>query len=151
MKRGGFLQRKPKVKRPASLVPKATGQRLVKKGPSRSAAWLDHIRSLPCLCCPIGRQEGRSRAHHPRGLFPRTMGVRVSDLLCLPLCDAHHTSGPDALHRNGDELRWWQARGVDPYGCILSCLMACKEPEREEARAFVKLHRDIKFMTTTKD
>ena len=71
------------------------------------------------------------------------MGRRVSDLLCLPLCDQHHTDGPGALHSTGDEALWWRAHGVDPYGCILSCLAGCREPERDEARAFVILHRDL--------
>lgn len=136
-----MLARKKPWKRPAPFVPKESGARRDDKGPARSADWLARIRSLPCLCCPHSQQTTPTRAHHPKGLFPRTMGRRVSDLLCLPLCDEHHTDGPDALHRSGDEMRWWRARGVDPYGCILSCLAGCREPERDEARAFVNLHR----------
>lgn len=136
-----MLARKKPWTRPPSLVPKTSGVRLDDKGPTRSPGWLARIRGLPCLCCPHGRQTTPTRAHHPKGLFPRTMGRRVSDLLCLPLCDEHHTDGPDALHRGGDELRWWRSRGVDPYGCILSCLAGCREPDRDEARAFVSLHR----------
>jgi hypothetical protein len=69
------------------------------------------------------------------------MGKRISDLLCLPLCDWHHTDGPAALHRYGDELNWWRSVGVEPYGTLLSILSTCREPERDEAIAFVKLHR----------
>lgn len=128
--------------RPDNLVPKAQTRRQDDKGPSRSAGHLALIRSLGCLCCPHGCQQGPTRAHHPKGLFPRTIGKRVSDLLCMPLCDHHHTVGSGALHRTGDEPRWWKAQGVEPYGVILSMLAGCREPERDEAIAFVKLHRE---------
>ena len=136
-------RRAAKAKRLAPLVPKALGARLDGKGPARNPGWLDHIRSLPCLCCPSGAQPYPTQAHHPKGLFPRTMGKRVSDLLCLQLCAWHHTLGPQALHTTGDELRWWHSMGVDPYGVILSNLAGCREPERDEAVAFVKIHREI--------
>lgn len=70
------------------------------------------------------------------------MGVRISHLLCLPLCDWHHTTGPDALHRTLDELDWWRRHGIEPYGQILSQLAQCRDPDRDEAIAFVKLHRE---------
>lgn len=128
--------------RPELLMPKAQTRRLDDKGPDRNAAWLARIRSLPCLCCPHGRQQHPTRAHHPKGLFPRTIGRRISDLLCLPLCDWHHTLGPQALHRTGDELAWWRNMGAEPYGCILSCLAGCRDPSKDEAVAFVRLHRE---------
>lgn len=128
--------------RPEPLVAKAQTRSLVDKGPARSADWLARIRSLPCLCCPDGKQTSPTRAHHPRGLFPRTMGRRIADLLCLQLCDDHHTVGPDALHRTGDELGWWRRMGVDPYGVILSNLAGCRDPNKDEAISFVRLHRE---------
>jgi hypothetical protein len=69
------------------------------------------------------------------------MGRRISDLLCLPLCDWHHTDGPGALHTTGDEAHWWRAHGVEPYGQILSYLAGCRDPDKEEAVAMVKLTR----------
>lgn len=127
--------------RPAPLVAKPQTRRLDDKGPNRNAGWLNHIRALPCLVCIPGQQEHPTRAHHPRGLFPRTMGVRVSDLLCLPLCDRHHDIWPGSLHKAGNEAAWWQAQGIEPYGVILSQLAQCRDPERDEAIAFVKMHR----------
>lgn len=128
--------------RPHPLVAKAQTRRMDDKGPDRNAAWLARIRRFPCLCCYQGRQTTPTRPHHPKGLFPRTLGKRVSDLLCLPLCDWHHTDGPNALHRDGDEARWWRTHGVEPYGSILSYLAGCRDPDRDEAIAFVKLHRE---------
>lgn len=136
-----FARTKP-WSRPEPLVAKAQTRRQDDKGPDRNSAWLARIRGLPCLCCPHGRQTTPTRAHHPKGLFPRTMGKRVSDLLCLQLCDHHHTNGPGALHSTGDEARWWRAHGVDPYGVILSNLAGCRDPDKDEAVAFVRLHRE---------
>lgn len=136
-----FARRKP-FTRPAPLVPKHTGLSSDDKGPVRNERWLAFVRSLPCLCCPHGKQTTPTRAHHPRGLFPRTMGRRISDMLAMPLCDAHHTEGPDALHRSGDELGWWARHGVEPYGVILSLLAGCRDPDRDEAIAAVKLQRE---------
>jgi hypothetical protein len=137
-----MLARKKPFTRLEPLVPKAQTRRLGDKGPVRDGRHLAHVRSLLCLCCAHGRQTTPTRAHHPKGLFPRTIGKRVSDLLCLPLCDDHHTVGPDALHRGGDELGWWRRHGIDPYGCILSMLAGNRDSEKDEAVAFVKLHRE---------
>lgn len=137
-----MLSRKKPFTRPPSFVPKPATGRLDDRGPDRSSAHLAHVRTLPCLCCAHGRQTSPTRAHHPRGLFPRTMGVRISDLLCLPLCDHHHTDGAAALHKSGDEAGWWRAQGVEPYGAILSTLAGCRAPGRDEAIALVKLWRE---------
>lgn len=128
--------------RPEPLIAKPQTRSAFDKGPARSTDWLTRIRSKPCLCCPHGSQQGPTRAHHPKGLFPRTIGRRISDLLCLQLCDWHHTIGPAALHRTGDEAAWWRSQGVDPYGVILSNLAGCRDPNRDEAVAFVKIHRE---------
>lgn len=136
-----FARKKP-WERPAPLVPKLVGASAIDKGPARSAAWLARIRSLPCLCCPHGKQTTPTQAHHPKGLFPRTIGKRISDLLCLQLCDKHHTIGPGALHQTGDELGWWRAHGIDPYGVILSNLAGCRDPNKDEAVALVRHYRE---------
>ena len=144
-----MLARKKPFTRPEPLVPKPQTRSLEDRGPARNAAWLTHIRSLPCLICFNGRQQHPTRAHHPKGLFPRTMGRRVSDLFCLPLCDSHHTTGPDALHNTGDELGWWRRHAIDPFGMILSILSACRDPERDEARAVVTMQREKASADTT--
>ena len=136
-----FARTKP-WRRPEPLVAKPQTRSLDEKGPARSQAHLALVRSMPCLCCPHGAQRSPTRAHHPKGLFPRTMGKRITDLLCLPLCDWHHTEGPDALHRTGDELGWWRRMGVEPYGVILSMLAGCRDPSKDDAVAFVKAQRE---------
>lgn len=129
-------------RRPEPLVAKAATRRKDERGPARNDAWLAQVRRCPCLICPDGYQRQPTIAHHPKGLLPRTLGVRVSDLTVLPLCWDHHTDGPNALHRTGDELGWWKRQGIEPYGVILAMLAQCRDSRRQEAIDFVKLHRD---------
>lgn len=136
-----LVRRKPWT-RPQPFVPKATGASAIDKGPTRNTAWLAHVRTLPCLCCPDGQQQHPTEAHHPKGLFPRTMGKRITDLVVLQICQWHHTISLDALHRGGDELGWWRKNGVEPYGQILSNLAGSRDPDRDEAVAFVKMIRE---------
>lgn len=113
------FRRKP-WKKPPPLVPKVLGESVVDKGPARDSAFLARIRGLPCLICVPGQQTAPTEAHHPKGLFPRTMGKRISDHTCCPLCRWHHQDGPDALHKTGDEAGWWERMGVDPLAFIRS-------------------------------
>lgn len=136
-----FARRKPWT-RPDNLVPKALGLSAVDKGPTRSTDWLTRVRGLPCLICAHGKQTSPTEAHHPKGLFERSTGRKISDLLVLPVCCWHHTYGPDALHRTGDEAGWWKRNGIEPYGVIISMLAQCRDPNRDEAIAMAKLQRE---------
>ena len=72
----------------------------------RDRAHLRFVSARPCLIC--GRRP--SDAHHLRFTQPRALGRRVSDEYTVPLCRSHHR----ALHRHGDETRWWETNKVDP-------------------------------------
>lgn len=133
--------RKP-YQRPSPLIAKPQTRSADPRGPTRSGTWLAIVRTKPCLVCAHGQQRHPTEAHHTKGLFPRTAGKRISDLLAAPLCQWHHTMGPDALHRTLDESGWWRRMGVDAYSVILSQLAGCRDPDRDEAAAFVKLHRE---------
>lgn len=67
---------------------------------------LRHVASRPCLIC--GRN--RTQAHHVKFLQPNAMGRKVSDEFTVPLCSTHHGE----LHASGNELHWWQGKGIDP-------------------------------------
>lgn len=138
---GMTWSRKP-FTRPEPLVAKAQTRSADPRGPTRNGWWMAIVRSKPCLICAHGQQTHPTEAHHPKGLFPRTTGKRISDLLVLQLCQHHHTMGQDALHRTLDEIGWWKRMGVDPYGVILSNLAACRDESRDEAIAFVTTHRE---------
>jgi hypothetical protein len=69
----------------------------------------DHVKYVaaqPCLVC--GRRP--ADAHHIRFAQHSAMGRRVSDEFTVPLCRGHHR----ALHRAGDEAKWWKETGIDP-------------------------------------
>jgi hypothetical protein len=69
----------------------------------------DHLKFVtlqPCLLC--GRRP--SDAHHVRFAQSAALGRRVSDEFTVPLCRLHHR----ALHRRGDEARWWAEHQVEP-------------------------------------
>ena len=73
------------------------------------------IEKLPCLVGPVGCR-GCTVVHHIRRTGDpksRGMGMRSVHKWGLPLCDGHHTRNADALHRTGDEVKWWSERGID--------------------------------------
>lgn len=72
----------------------------------RCKAHLEHVAKQPCLVC--GRKP--AKAHHVRYAQPRALASKVSDEFTVPLCTTHH----DAVHRAGDERKWWRERSVDP-------------------------------------
>jgi hypothetical protein len=72
----------------------------------RNREHLRFVAQQACLVC--GRKP--SDPHHLRFMQPRALGRRVSDEFAVPLCRVHHR----ALHRAGDERRWWKAAGIDP-------------------------------------
>ncbi len=53
-----------------------------KNPPGRSQAYLDYIRSLPCIVC---RQP--AEPHHTE---TAGVGLKGSDFSCVPLCREHH-------------------------------------------------------------
>ena len=72
----------------------------------RDKAHLKFVASQPCLVC--GRSP--SDAHHLRFTQARALGRKVSDEFTVPLCRTHHRDN----HSFGDELAWWERRGIDP-------------------------------------
>src|ERR1051325_11372231 len=67
-----------------------------RKGPPRSEAYKEWIRSLPCIGC--GR-EGPSEPAHTG--VDGGMSMKASDYSCVPLCRECHTQAPRAYHRIG--------------------------------------------------
>ena len=72
----------------------------------RNKDHLTMVRRQPCLVC--GRAP--SHAHHVRHAQRQALGMKVSDEFTVPLCSVHH----DAVHRTGDERRWWARQAIDP-------------------------------------
>jgi len=72
----------------------------------RNKAHLMFVAAQPCIIC--GRKP--TDPHHLRFAQARALGRKVSDEFAVPLCRSHHR----ALHRSGDEARWWSAAGIEP-------------------------------------
>lgn len=53
-----------------------------KNPPGRSEAYLDYIRSLPCIVC-----RNPAEPHHTES---GGVGLKGSDFSCVPLCRKHH-------------------------------------------------------------
>jgi len=69
----------------------------------------DHVKYVAAQSCLVcGRRP--ADAHHIRFAQHSAMGRRVSDEFTVPLCRGHHR----ALHRVGDEVKWWKETGIDP-------------------------------------
>lgn len=89
-----MMQRTP-LKR--TRMRKAKPRRLAHGNP----AYLEWIRSLPCVICSRGgrRQQSRTDAHHAG---PRGLGQKVADEQAIPLCHhEHHVFGPESAHKLG--------------------------------------------------
>lgn len=115
MRRTGPIRSKPKAKRVANpLKAGTTGKRLQPKDeePIIDAAHRDLVGRQPCIVSGYGGGERFCVCHHPRGLFLRTGGKRISDFLCTPLRADLHDGHGHSLHRHGDEAVWWQYAGV---------------------------------------
>ncbi len=101
-----MLKRKPKKRRIPNPL-KVSTRSAVKKGPARSDDHLAMVRRMPCVICRLcgtpAAHCGPSEAHHARELFPRTMGVRISDYLTVSLCTQHHTD----FHKTNN-ISWWR-------------------------------------------
>ena len=89
------------------------------KARTKNNAHLAFIRALPCIVSGV---EGRTQAAHLRfasveyGKPITGIGGKPDDLWCLPLSVEMH----DEQHRAGDELAWWQSKGIsDPLRLCL--------------------------------
>jgi hypothetical protein len=81
------------------------------------AAWLAHVRTLPCLICgKVPSDPAHIRSSSLRyGKRQTGLGEKPSDVWVLPLCRLHH----DEQHRHGNELAWWAGYGIDPFAVAL--------------------------------
>lgn len=121
-----------KAKRTKSLVPKRLGVSAIEKGPARDEKHLALVREQRCLVTGVSGQY-LVAAHHPKGMFPRTTGVRISDLLTVPLLHRKHTLYADSLHefKEGPEREWWRREGIDVYAWLRQFLLSHYNPQAD--------------------
>lgn len=91
-------------------------------------AYLDFIRSLPCL---VTRREPVEAAHvsyaaPEYGKLGRGKGAKESDRWAVPLCPDEHRK-----QHSLNERDYWRSVGIDP--CIIAALLWAAYPSRERA------------------
>ena len=74
-------------------------------------AYLAFIRKLPCIVC------GAVRYVEAAHVGARGLGQKCSDREALPMCPAHHRTGPDAYHVLGGKS-FWKVWGLDRFRLI---------------------------------
>lgn len=109
-----------------------TGQRIIRpatafsispvKGQKRprvkDGEHLAFIRTLKCcICGKPGPDPAHIRSANPLyGKRETGGGERPSDKFTVPLCRHHH----DEQHNTGDEMKFWDFHGIDPFGLALA-------------------------------
>ncbi len=98
-----------------------------RRGPIRDAAYLEWIRTLPCLVC-VHYESKQTRHTESCHVGLRGMGQRSSDRETVPLCGDHHRTGSTSHHVIGKTFWEWHGLVGD---AIVSTLNA--RYEREQA------------------
>ncbi|PZQ59255.1 MAG: hypothetical protein DI570_16475 [Phenylobacterium zucineum] len=97
--------------------------------------WLHE--DLPCIACVLfGPPEtpGRIEAAHQKLNAPsrgvnKRLGVRPSDLWCVPLCTSHHREGP--LRCDPAQAKFWDVIGLEPEQVADFCIALHRAFEAE--------------------
>lgn len=116
------------IRPPTAFSVASTKQR---RSRERDDKHLAFIRSLKCCICgepgPDPAHIRAASAVHGK----REVGgaEKPSDKWTTPLCRKHH----DEQHASGNELAWWEQKGIDPFGLALSLYAASGDDEIAEA------------------
>jgi hypothetical protein len=117
------------------------GDRKARKPANARARDDGHLRFVASLPCAVSGVEGQTQAAHIRAASaeygkPITgVGIKASDCWVLPLSVEMH----DAQHRAGDELAWWQSKGIaDPLKLALR-LFAVSGDEVEARKILARM------------
>lgn len=96
----------------------------------RDRRYLGWVARLPCVACMVrGKINREVQVAHLRagseahGKRPTGGAEKPSDRWTLPLCQPHHTGDRrkvDLTQHNMNELEFWEALGIDPFGLCLA-------------------------------
>jgi hypothetical protein len=128
--------RAQKIIRPATAFSVASTKQKCPR--IEDAAHLKFIRGLPCCICGSRNVEAAHiRSESPlHGKAPAGGQQKSSDKWTLPLCTGCHAD----QHKH-NELKWWAARRIDPFGLALA-LFACTGDD-EIAEGIIGSHRAV--------
>jgi hypothetical protein len=118
-----------RIIRPAtafSIAP-AKGQKRPRVKDETHLKWIRTLRC--CICGAPGPDAAHIRSANPLyGKRESGAGEKPSDKFSVPLCRPHH----DEQHAAGNELKWWTAQGIDPFGLALALHHASGDDEIAE-------------------
>lgn len=80
--------------------------------------FLAFVRRHPCTACgaPAPSQAAHIRfSDAAAGSINPGIGRKSDDRRAVPLCSDCHLDAPDAQHRVGDERKFWERVGVNPF------------------------------------
>lgn len=117
-------------------------------GRERDTGYLSWLhQDLPCVACLVLGRTSRPRytgatieaAHQKlnvasRGVNKR-LGVRPSDMWCVPLCRGHHREGP--LCCDPAQTKFWRIVGLEPEDVADFCMALYRAYEQERDGAVV--------------
>lgn len=103
------------------------GQKRPREKDQTHLKWIGTLR-----CCVCGRPDvDAAHIRSANSLYGKreTGGAeKASDKFTVPLCREHH----DEQHKAGNELKWWAAKQIDPFGLALALHHASGDDELAE-------------------
>lgn len=66
-----------------------------KKKRVKDPAYIEYIRSIPCIVCLLKGLESASEDHHVNEKGKGSMGSKTDDRRAIPLCHPHHAEFHD--------------------------------------------------------
>lgn len=95
----------------------STKKRILKPKPIKDPAYLDFIRTKPCICCSAWWNfHGQTTPTEAAHVGDRGLGQKCSDREAIPLCERHHRTGPLAHHKLGK--KFWAYHSLDRNAII---------------------------------
>lgn len=130
----------------AFSVSSSKGRRRPREHDGGHLKWIRTLRC--CVCGAPGPDPAHIRSANPLyGKRETGGGEKPSDKFTVPLCRKHH----DEQHAYCDgrrddekpaELKWWEAKGIDPFGLALALHHATGDDEMADGILHSHRNRD---------
>lgn len=137
-----------RLKRARELL--AAKETALRKPRERDNEHLQFVRRARCIACLVlgEAQTTPTRAAHIRCSYPAPgwpytgKAEKPSDHRTAPLCDMHHTDGPDAQHK-ANERDWWARLRIDPPA-LCAALVAARKASADPVEAVESIAASIR-------
>lgn len=118
------------------------------RAPARHPRYLAALRRCPCLICAGRPAEAahirlRTGPASDDGIQTGAGGAeKPDDSHAIPLCAAHHRTGPQAEHAIGTRA-FWRLHAIDPHRAAAALWEAFNGPDPDNAMAWVLLQHQM--------